>query len=96
MHLLATYLDSQLSPLTRLKGKNPFSIQHLVKYPEKVKSIDKQVIIYQQSTVPPHYCLKIGKETHNFPKVIYFHTLIIYTMFYINYEIVNDSTTLKF
>jgi len=68
MHLLATYLDSQLSPLTRLKGKNPFSVQHLIKYPEKVKSVDKQVVIYQQSNVPPHYSLKIGKETHNFPK----------------------------
>lgn len=74
MHLLATYLDSQLSPLTRLKGKNPFSIQHLVKYPEKVKSVDKQVVIYQQSNIPPHYSLKIGKETHSFPKVIYVYS----------------------
>ncbi|VVC33291.1 Hypothetical protein CINCED_3A024978 [Cinara cedri] len=73
MHLLATYLDSQLSPLTRLKGKNPFSVQHLIKYPEKVKQVDKQVIIYQQSNIPPHFCLKIGKETYNFPKVINFH-----------------------
>lgn len=72
MHLLATYLDSQLSPLTRLKGKNPFSIQHFVKYPEKVKSIDKQIVIYQQSNIPSHYNLKIGKETYNFPKVTYF------------------------
>lgn len=71
MHLLATYLDSQLSPLTRLKGKNPFSVQHLIKYPEKVKQGDKQVVIYQQSTIPPHYSLKIGKDTYNFPKVIF-------------------------
>jgi len=76
MHLLATYLDSQLSPLTRLKGKNPFSIQHLVKHPDKVKSIDKQVVIYQQSSIPPHYSLKVGKETYNFPKVKYFYIII--------------------
>ncbi|XP_025425503.1 transmembrane protein 209 [Sipha flava] len=80
MHLLATYLDSQLSPLTRLKGKNPFSIQHFVKYPEKVKSVDKQVIIYQQSNIPPHYSLKINKETHNFPKGRnnFFYTILLF------------------
>lgn len=79
MHLLATYLDSQLSPLTRLKGKNPFSIQHFVKYPEKVKSVDKQIVIYQQSNIPPHYNLKINKETYNFPKVcIFIWHIILY------------------
>lgn len=85
MHLLATYLDSQLSPLTRLKGKNPFSVQHLIKYPEKLKSSDNQVVIYQQSNVPPHYILKIGKETHNFPKVIlYFYKILLYNTNFIN------------
>lgn len=78
MHLLATYLDSQLSPLTRLKGKNPFSVQHLVKYPEKLKSDNKQVVIFQQSNIPPHYSLKIGKETYNFPKVMHFISIIYY------------------
>lgn len=78
MHLLATYLDSQLSPLTRLKGKHPFSVQHLITYShlEKVKSIDKQIVIYQQSNIPPHYSLRIGKENYNFPKVIYFLKII--------------------
>ncbi|XP_050431338.1 transmembrane protein 209 [Adelges cooleyi] len=80
MHLLATYLDSQLSPLTRLKGKNPFSVQHLIKYPEKIKSNDKQVVIYQQSNNPPHYNLKIGKDTHNFPKGRnnFFYTILLF------------------
>lgn len=80
MHLLATYLDSQLSPLTRLKGKNPFSVQHLIKYPEKLKSDNKQVVIFQQSNIPPHYSLKIGKETHNFPKGRnnFFYTVLLF------------------
>lgn len=91
MHLLATYLDSQLSPLTRLKGKNPFSVQHLVKYPDKVKSIDKQIVIYQQSNIPPHYSLKIGKETHNFPKVNYIYLYIPYKM----YRLINNLISLK-
>lgn len=91
MHLLSTYLDSQLSPLTRLKGKNPFSIQHLIKYPEKVKSVDKQVVIYQQSNIPPHYSLKIGRETHNFPKVMFIFSYKIIHIIELSYNILSNK-----
>lgn len=66
MHLVATYLDSQLPPLPSLPDGRPFSSQHFVKLPnEPTKNV---LTIVQVSANPPHYQLQTKEETFNIPK----------------------------
>ena len=69
MHLVATYLDSQLPPLPSLPDGRPFSFQHFARLPnEPTKNV---LTIVQVSANPPHYQLQTKEETYNIPKVNY-------------------------
>lgn len=69
MHLLATYLDSQLLPLPQNPDGRPFSTQHFFKSPEKPPKAKNTLAIHQTSLHPPHYVLVVGEETLDVTKV---------------------------
>ena len=69
MHLLATYLDSQLPPVAKHAEGRPFSSQYLVKTPDRPPTSPPKPIIYQSQINPPHYLLLVGDETLQLPKV---------------------------
>lgn len=73
MHLVSTYLDSQLPPLPSLPDGRPFSSQHFVRLPsEQIKNVLTIVLV---SANPPHYQLQTKEETYNIPKVNYYNNL---------------------
>lgn len=68
MHFFATYLDTQLMPVTQNPEGLPFTSQHFCKVSEKpIKSADS-LIIQQKTTIPPHFHLIIGEEICELPK----------------------------
>jgi len=65
LHLLATYLDSQL-PQTSLPDSRPFSSQYLVRAPAQPPPT--QLAIVETSTAPPNYLLQTKTDTFHTPK----------------------------
>lgn len=80
MHLLATYLDSQLLPLPQNPDGRPFSTQHFFKSPEKPPKSKNTLAIHQTSLHPPHYVLMLGEETLDITKGRnnLFHTVLLF------------------
>ncbi|KAK3909516.1 Transmembrane protein 209 [Frankliniella fusca] len=80
MHLLATYLDSQLLPLPQNPDGRPFSTQHLFKSPDKPPKAKNTFAIHQTSLHPPHYVLVLGEETLDVTKGRnnLFHTVLLF------------------
>lgn len=66
LHLLATYLDTQL-PQTSQPDSRPFSSQHMTRLPDKPSP--GQLSIIETSTTPPNYHLQTKTEIFHTPKV---------------------------
>lgn len=66
LHMLATYLDSQL-PQTSLPDNRPFSSHYIVRLPDKPPP--GQLCIVDTSTSPPNYQLQTKTEIFQTPKV---------------------------
>ncbi|KAL1110550.1 hypothetical protein AAG570_008078 [Ranatra chinensis] len=67
MHLVCTYLDSQLPLLPTQPDARPFTTKYLVKVKEQ--PIQKELAIRQHSVHPPHYNLIINGEIQDIPQV---------------------------
>ncbi|XP_067003995.2 transmembrane protein 209 isoform X2 [Anabrus simplex] len=80
MHLLATYLDTQLPPQPQNPDKRPFSSEYLVKYPEKPPTGKNSPIIQEVQVNPPHYVLIVGGEKFEVEmgRNNFFHTFLLF------------------
>ncbi|XP_063241850.1 transmembrane protein 209 isoform X1 [Bacillus rossius redtenbacheri] len=80
MHLLATYLDSQLPPVPQNPDGRPFTSQHFVKVPDKPPKNKNVPIIYQTQINPPHYVVVSGSETFDVGKGHnnFLHTILLF------------------
>ncbi|XP_070558588.1 transmembrane protein 209-like [Ptychodera flava] len=69
MHLLCTYMDSQLPPHPKYPDGKTFASQHFMKTPDKpdLKKKDN-LLIFQSKINPPHYKVIIGDDTWDLPK----------------------------
>lgn len=72
MHVLATYLDSQLPAFTDRPDRRPFTGQYLVKCPEKPQPNKATPLIVEVQISPPHYKLVMGPDEYELPKVRYY------------------------
>lgn len=71
MHVLSTYLDTQLMPLPSAPDVKPFSGYHYIKYNEKVPLLnDSTIFIHQVSEKPPHFRIIVGDRVYEMGKVI--------------------------
>nr|CAD7589196.1 unnamed protein product [Timema genevievae] len=55
MHLLATYLDTQLPPVPQNPDSRPFTSQYLVKAPDNPPKDRKGLLLHQVQLRPPHF-----------------------------------------
>lgn len=70
MHLLATYMDTQLLPQPNKPDAKPFSGFHYIGANEKVTNVNENTLAIQEvSENPPHYRVIVGEETYEFVKV---------------------------
>lgn len=69
MHFFATYLDTQLMPVTQNPEGLPFTSQHFCKIPDKPNKTADSLIIHQTTLMPPHFILFVGEEPWEIPKV---------------------------
>lgn len=71
MHLMATYLDTQLVPLPHQPDARPFSTRHLCKGSSSGGGSNQlaSVVIRQVTDKPPHYNLIINDKTQELSKV---------------------------
>lgn len=69
MHLLGTYLDSQLPALPHNLEGRPFSSQYFVKSSDKPPKSKKFPVIQEIQLHPPHYALVVGEEKMELAKV---------------------------
>lgn len=69
MHLIATYLDSQLLPLPHHPDGRPFTTHHFIRSPEKPPKGRNALIIYQIQLNPPHFVLVENDDSLEVAKV---------------------------
>lgn len=69
MHLIATYLDSQLLPMPHHPDGRPFTTNHFVRTPEKPPKGRNALIIYQVQLNPPHFVLVENDDSLEVAKV---------------------------
>ncbi|KAK6630119.1 hypothetical protein RUM44_005670 [Polyplax serrata] len=79
MHLIATYLDSQILFLPQHSDGRPFTTNHFIRSPEKPK-VQNALVIYQVQLNPPHFVLlenndrlEVAKGRNNL-----FHTFLLF------------------
>ncbi|KAL0278164.1 UNVERIFIED_CONTAM: hypothetical protein PYX00_000065 [Menopon gallinae] len=79
MHLIATYLDSQLLFFPQYPEGRPFTAHHFLRSPEKPK-VTNVLTIYQSQLNPPHFILldnndrlEMSKGRNNL-----FHTILLF------------------
>lgn len=68
MHLIATYLDSQLLFFPQYPEGRPFTAHHFLRSPEKPK-ITNVLTIYQSQLNPPHFILLDNNDRLEMSKV---------------------------
>lgn len=68
MHLIATYLDSQILFLPHDSDSRPFTTNHFIRSPEKPK-LQNALIIYQVQLNPPHFVLLENNDRLEMSKV---------------------------
>ncbi|XP_045483528.1 transmembrane protein 209 [Harmonia axyridis] len=86
MHLLATYLDTQLMPLPSAPDIKPFSGYHYIRCNEKVPQLnDSTIFIHQVSEKPPHYRIIVGDRVYEMGKGYnnMFHSILFF-LYHIN------------
>ncbi|KAK9877475.1 hypothetical protein WA026_018584 [Henosepilachna vigintioctopunctata] len=86
MHLLATYLDTQLMPLPSAPDVKPFSGYHYIKCNDKIPPLDgTSIFIHQVSERPPHYRIIVGDRIYEMGKGYnnMFHSILFF-LYHIN------------
>ena len=68
MHLIATYLDSQILFFPHHTDGRPFTTNHFIRSPEKPK-IQNALVIYQVQLNPPHFVLLENNDRLEMAKV---------------------------
>lgn len=72
MHLLASYLDTQLMPLPSMPDTKPFSGLHYLKAKDKMPTLSSNSLFIQQvSERAPHYRVIVGDTVYEMVKVPY-------------------------
>lgn len=70
MHLLASYLDTQLMPLPNMPDTKGFSGHHYIKVNDKMPALTpSSLFIHQVSEKPPHYRVIVGEKVYEMIKV---------------------------
>lgn len=70
MHLLASYLDTQLMPLPSMPDMRPFSGYYYIKSKDKMPILTPSSIFIQQvSDKPAHFRVIVGESIYEMVKV---------------------------
>lgn len=81
MHLLASYLDTQLMPMPNMPDAKPFSGHHYIKATDKMPDLTpKSLFIHQVSEKPPHYRVIVGEKVYEMVKGYnnLFHSILFF------------------
>ncbi|XP_018573554.1 transmembrane protein 209 [Anoplophora glabripennis] len=81
MHLLASYLDTQLMPLPNMPDTKPFSGHHYIKATDKMPPLAPNSLFIQQvSEKPPHYRVVVGEKVYEMVKGYnnLFHSILFF------------------
>jgi hypothetical protein len=86
MHLLASYLDTQLMPLPSMPDMKPFSGFYYIKCKDKLPTLTPNSLFIQQvSEKPPHYRVIIGETVYEMVKGYsnLFHSILFF-LYHVN------------
>ncbi|XP_023029269.1 transmembrane protein 209 isoform X2 [Leptinotarsa decemlineata] len=81
MHLLASYLDTQLMPLPSMPDTKAFSGHHYIRASEKLPDLTKNsLFIHQVSEQPPHYRVIVAGKVYEMVKGYnnLFHSILFF------------------
>ncbi|CAH0550513.1 unnamed protein product [Brassicogethes aeneus] len=69
MHLLASYMDTQLMPMPNKPDTKAFSGHHYIKFTDKMPELTpSSLFIHQASEKPPHYRVIVGEKVYEMIK----------------------------
>ncbi|RZB39699.1 transmembrane protein 209 [Asbolus verrucosus] len=86
MHLLASYLDTQLMPLPSMPDTKPFSGLYYIKSKDKMPTLTPSSLFIQQvSEKPPHYRVIVGETNYEMVKGYsnLFHSILFF-LYHVN------------
>ncbi|CAH1138308.1 unnamed protein product [Phyllotreta striolata] len=86
MHLLASYLDTQLMPLPNMPDTKPFSGHHYIKITDKMPALNSNSLFIQEvSEKPPHYRVIVSGQIYEMMKGYnnLFHSILFF-IYHIN------------
>lgn len=70
MHLLASYLDTQLMPSPNMPDTKAFSGHYYIKATDKMPVLTPRSLFIQEVTEkPPHYRVVVGEKIYEMVKV---------------------------
>ncbi|XP_076268905.1 transmembrane protein 209 [Rhynchophorus ferrugineus] len=81
MHLLASYLDTQLMPSPNMPDTKAFSSQYCIRAIDKVPVLtDRSLFIQEVTEKPPHYRVVVGKKIYEMVKGYnnLFHSILFF------------------